>query len=199
MNVRRVFLSGFFACLCGASAHAALITADFVRAEVPPDSTTVLLPFLLNGANDSVFLKFKIPNIDQIIAVNSFEIDLTVYDNGDRRQGETGEFQFAQPGPNVFLAAFGPDLNGTTADSPVTFQIPLCSCQISQVFPTILDGTFRVRVQRDSGDFFLAGGTAILDVTMAPEPSMLFGTAVGLLAMVGFQLRRARRNSLLKF
>ena len=194
MNARRVFLSAVFACLCGASAQATLITADFVRAEVPPNSTTVPLPFLLNGTDDAVFLKFKIPNIDQIVAVNSFEIDLTVYDNGDRRQGETGEFQFAQPGPNVFLAAFGPDLNGTTASSPVTFAIPLCSCQISQVFPTILDGTFRVRVQRDSGDFFLAGGSAFLDVTLAPEPSALFGTAAGLLLIAGLVQRRARRK-----
>jgi hypothetical protein len=198
LNVRRIFSLALFAGLCGASLQATTITADLVRAEVSPNSVTTALPFLMNGPNNAIFLKFMIPNFDQILTINTFEIDLTLFDNADGG-GETGEIQFAQPGTNLELAIFGPNLNHTTQAFPAVFQIPLCSCQISQVFPSLQDGTFRIKILRDSGDFFLGGGTATLDVTLAPEPSMLFGTAVGLLAMAGFQLRRARRNSLLKF
>ena len=43
------------------SAQAASITVDFVRAEVPPNSTTTELPYFMNGVTDIIFMKFKVP------------------------------------------------------------------------------------------------------------------------------------------
>jgi hypothetical protein len=182
-----------FAGLCAGSLRATTISADFVRAEVSPNSVTTVLPFLMNGPNNAIFLKFKIPNFDQISSINSFEIDITLFDNADGG-GETGEFQFAQPGTNISLGLFGPNLNRTTQASPAVFPIPLCPCAISQIFPSLQDGTFRIKILRDTGDFFVGGGTATLDVTLAPEPSALFGTATGLLAIAAFFRRRATRH-----
>jgi hypothetical protein len=194
LKARSVFLLALFLCLWGASAQADIVYADFVRAEVSPNSVTTPLPFLLNGPNDTIFLKFKIPNFDEILSINSFVIDVIVYDNGDGG-GETGEFQFAQPGTNLFLLGFAPNLNHTTALSPVDFTMPLCACQISQIFPSLQDGTFRIKVLRDSGDFFLAGGSAMLDVNFAPEPSTLIGGGAGLLMIAGLRRPKARRTS----
>jgi hypothetical protein len=193
LNVFRVFSLTLFAGVCAGSLQATTIAADFVRAEVSPNSVTTALPFLMNGPNNAIFLKFKIPNFDQIASINSFEIDITLFDNADGG-GETGEIQFAQPGTNISLGIFGPNLNRTTQTSPAVLPIPLCPCEISQIFPSLLDGTFRIKILRDTGDFFVGGGTATLDVTMAPEPSALFGTAIGLLAIVGLLRRRAIRR-----
>ncbi len=192
MSACRLFSLTLLAGLCAASLQATTITADFVRAEVSPNSVTTVLPFLMNGPNDAIFLKFKIPNFDQIVSINSFEIDIALFDNADGG-GETGEIQFAQPGTNLSLGLFGPNLNRTTQASPAVFPIPLCPCEISQIFPSLQDGTFRIKILRDTGDFFVGGGAATLDVTMAPEPSALFGTAIGLLAIVG--LLRRQSNS----
>jgi hypothetical protein len=177
------------ACLSVLSVQATPVSVNLVFAELPPNATQVPLPFLLDGINDTLFLKFKIPNIALIETINSFNINVTVYDDGDPG-GETGKIQFALPGTNLTLADFAPNLNGTTSSSPVTLSDSLSASDIAEVFPSILDGSFRVRVQRDSGDFFVAGGTAFIDATLVPEPSSLFSMIGGLLVVTACFRRR---------
>jgi hypothetical protein len=177
-------------CHLTVSARATPIEVDFKNAETPPNSTQVSLPFLLNNANDTVFLKFKIPDIDMVETINSFDISVSLYDNGDRG-GETGTIEFALPdGPNLLLTSFSPNLNGFTAISPDTFTFSLTPDEIAEVFPSILDGNFRIRIQRDSGDFIVGGGTASIDATLAaPEPASLCIVIGGLLAVAGLRRR----------
>ncbi|HEX3748889.1 MAG TPA: PEP-CTERM sorting domain-containing protein [Bryobacteraceae bacterium] len=136
------------------------------------------LPVFMNGTDDLTFLKFKI-DLSTIATINSFEIDVSVFDDGDAG-GESADIEFAQPSTNISLGSFT-NLNGTTEGSPETFSFFLTSDEINQVIPTITDGTFRIRIQRGSGDFYLAGGSATLDVTSTPEPSAWFMAAGGLL------------------
>ncbi len=177
------------ACHLTVAARATPIAVDFKDAETPPNTTQVSLPFLLNNANDTVFLKFKIPDIDMVETINSFDISVSLYDNGDRG-GETGTIEFALPnGPNLSLASFSPDLNGFTASSPDTFTFSLTPDQIAEVLPSILDGNFRIKIQRDSGDFLVGGGTASIDATLAPEPASFSIVIGGLLAVAGLRRR----------
>jgi hypothetical protein len=152
-----VFLVGLV-CLSAFSLQATPVAVNFVFAEQPPNSTHVALPFLMNATNDELFLKFKIPDIALIETINSFDINVTVYDDGDVA-GETGRILFALPGPNLPLTGF-----------------------------SLQDGSFRIRVVRDSGDFFVGGGTAFIDATLVPEPASLLGVFSGLL-MIGVWLR----------
>src|SRR5882724_1711753 len=190
--MRRFALLIGSACLAVLSLHATPVAVDFVFAELPPNSTQTALPFLLDGTNDTMFLKFKIPNIGQITAINSFTINVTVYDDGDGG-GETGTIQFALPSTNLTLINFFPNLNGTTSSSPVTFSDSLSGGEIAQVFPSIQDGNFRIKVLRNTGDFFLANGaTAVIDATLAPEPASLFSGISGLLVVIAWRRRRLR-------
>jgi hypothetical protein len=178
------------ACLSVLSVQATPVAVDFMFAELPPNSIQTLLPFLLNGPNDTLFLKFKIPDIALIQTINSFDINVTVYDNGDGG-GETGTVQFALPGTNLTLTGFAPNLNRTTSSSPVTLSDSLSASDIAQVFPSIQDGKFRIKVLRLSGDFFVGGGTAFIDATLVPEPASLLTVISGLLvAAAGLRRRR---------
>ena len=172
----------------GAWAQAASIPVNFIRAELPPDSTTAPLPFLMNGTDDTLFLKFRIPDIDRVLAINSFTINVVVYDDGD--QGvESARILFALPGPNLLLNSFS-TLNGKTSSSPLTVTSSLSSVDINELFFSVTDGNFRIRIQRDGGDFFVAGGSASIDATLAPEPASIAGAAGGLLMLAGLCWRR---------
>jgi hypothetical protein len=183
-------------CLSAFSAHATPVAVDFLFAELPPNSTQTPLPFLLDGVNDTLFLKFTIPDIAQILTINSFTINVTVYDDGDGG-GENGIVQFALPGTNVPLASFGPSLNGFTASSPLTLSDSLSPSEIAEVLPSIQDGNFRIKVMRGNGDFLVGGGTATIDATLAPEPASFLGAAGGLLvaALLRRRLRKTSRLS----
>ncbi len=173
------------ACLSVFPIAATPIKVNFKNAEIPPVATQVSLPYFLSNESDTVFLKFKIPGIDTVGSINTFEITVSVFDDDDRG-GETGEIQFALPaGPNMLLGVFGPNLNGTTQGSPVTFTFDLNAGQIAEVFPSIEDGNFRIKVIRDSGDFFVGGASASIDANVVPEPGTLALFAVGLLLLVG--------------
>jgi hypothetical protein len=176
-------------CLSVLTLHATAVPVDFTFAETAPNTTQVSLPMLLNGPNDTVFLKFKIPEIGLIEAINSFTINVTVYDNGDGG-GETGTIQFALPSENLDLGGFAPNLNRTTSSSPVTLSFSLTPDEIALVLPTIQDGNFRIKVLRDTGDFFVGGGSASIDAMLAPEPASLFTAISGLLMAVAWRRRR---------
>src|SRR5436305_15334819 len=108
-----------FAGIFVAAAQADTIVPDFVKAELPPNSTGVQLPFFMDPTNDIVFLKFAIPDFARFTAINSFVITINVFDDGDGG-GEVGEFAFAQPSTNLFLGGFT-SLNHITAGSPAAF------------------------------------------------------------------------------
>ena len=190
--MRLIWLAGL-ACLAVFPMAATPVAVNFKTAEIPPNATQVSLPVYLSNESDTVFLKFKIPGIDTVGSINTFEITVSVFDDGDRA-GETGEFQFALPaGPNMLLGTFGPDLNGTNEGSPVTFTFDLNASQIAQVFPSIEDGNFRIKIMRDSGDFYVAGGSASIDANIVPEPATMATIAIGFLLVAAGVHRRRRR------
>jgi len=162
---------------------------DFVRAELPPNSTTTPLPFLLSGANDTLFLKFKIPGIAQIASINSFVINLDVYDDADGG-GETFEGQFALPGSNIPLFFFFPNLNRVTAAAPITLPISIDPANFDLILPSIQDGNFRIKLLSNTGDFFVGAASASLDATLIPEPGSIGFVLGGVLAIGGLVRRR---------
>ena len=181
-------------CSCAFSVRATNLPVNFNFAELPPNSTQVTLPFLLDGVTDTMFLKFKVPGIANVTSINSFDIDIAVFDNGDGG-GETGTIQFALPAVNITLGTFFPNLNRSTPGSPVVLPISLTPDQIAQVFPAIQDGNFRIKILRDSGDFFVGGGVAFIDANLAsvPEPAS-FLTVISGLIVAGAWLRRRVRT-----
>ena len=143
-------------------AQAALIEVDFVGGEIPtgPDSTITIpaaLPALMGGnadagvpgyVGDLLFLKFKIPDIANVESIQSFAFSVSIFDNA-RDAGESAEIDFALPGTNLVLAAPAfTNVNGSTQASPDTFTYTLTAAQIGEVFPTITDGNFRIRIMR---------------------------------------------------
>jgi len=197
MKVSSLLLLGCIACGCTGVAHAGQVEVDFVGGEVPtgPGSTVTIpanLPVLLGGngdigisnfVGDTLFLKFKIPDVAYIEAVNSFVVNVTVFDNGDGG-GESGDIDFALPGTNIVLAspAFT-TLNRYTLSSPLTLSYTLTADEIAEILPTISDGNFRLRIVRDTGDFEVAGGSASIDAILSPEPSsalLMTGALCGL-------------------
>jgi hypothetical protein len=194
-------------------AKADAIEADFVRAELPPDSTTITTPIFLGPPGDIssdnlnntsvgeiVFLKFKIPDIADVVSIDSFDFFVTVYDDDDGG-GESGDIDFAQPGANLqFLDTFT-NLNHTTADDPLTIEIQLTQAEIDQVFPSLSDGTFRIQISRDTGDFYVAptgsaeiDGVLSSDMLSTPEPSTMSVMMTGL-CVIGCLLIGRRRSS----
>ena len=203
MRTGGLLLLGVMAC---GLAQAGAIEVDFVDAEIPtgPGSTVtipVALPGLMGGASDigvpgfvgdTVFLKFKIPDISELASIDSFTVSVSVYDNNDGG-GESADIAFAQPSTNITLAspAFT-TLNHVTSTAPNTYTYSLTPDQIAQVFPTITDGNFRVRIMRDTGDFEIAGGSATIDGTLAPEPSSVMLLTGGFFVLAGL-FRRVRK------
>jgi hypothetical protein len=196
MRIIGLLLVGVMAC---GLAQAGAIEVDFIGAEIPigPGSTITIpaaLPGLMGGASDSgvsnfvgdtLFLKFKIPDVSQIFSINSFSVSVSVYDNGDGG-GESADIAFAQPGANIALAAPAfTSLNHITGALPTTFTYNLTADQIATILPTITDGNFRVRIMRDTGDFEVAGGSASIDATLAPEPSSFVLLAAGVFVVAG--------------
>ncbi len=187
--MRLIWLAGM-ACLTVLPIAATPLAVNFKNAEIPPNATQVSLPVFLSNESDTVFLKFKIPGIGTVASINTFEITVSLFDDGDRG-GETGEFQFALPaGPNLPLGTFGPNLNETSDRLPETFTFDLNAGQIAQVFPSIEDGNFRIKIIRDSGDFYVAGGSASIDASVVPEPGTLATIAIGLVLVVAGVHRR---------
>jgi len=179
-----VLIGAIFLTVVGATATP--LPVNFVFAEIPPNTTQVSLPYFLDNVNDNVFLKFRIPDIANVVSIQSFIVNLSLFDDGDGG-GETGTIQFALPGTNVTLASFFGNLNRTTEGSQVVIPIALDRSVIDQVFPSIQDGTFRIKILRDSGDFFVGVATVSIDATMAPEPGSL------LLALSAISLAALRK------
>jgi hypothetical protein len=186
---KRFLLSLCAAAFCAAGLHATPVQVDFVRAELPPNSTTTPLPFFMaGGASDTLFFKFKVPGIAQIAHIDSFTIDLTVFDDDDGG-GETFEGQFALPSSNIPLFFFFGNLNHLTAASPLAVQLPVDPANFDPILQSMQDGNFRIKLLRDSGDFFVSSLTVSIDATLIPEPGTI-GLVAGGLVLAGLVRRR---------
>jgi len=167
------------------------LTINFVGAQLPPNSTNVGLPFLLDNITDVLFLKYKVPSMLNVIAINSLTVTINVFDDDDGGM-ESGHIDFALPGSNLLLTGFFANIRTFTATSPLPLTASLCQCEIAQVLPSMLDGNFRIRIARDSGDFYVLGGTVDIDAVVAPEPASI-STAAGGLAFLAALVRLKRR------
>jgi hypothetical protein len=209
-KLRRSLVFAGAAIIFASLAQAAAIPVDFIGGEIPtgPDSTFTIsadLPALMGGnpdagfegyVGDLLFLKFKIPDIADVESIQSFTVSVSIFDNAQDR-GESAQIDFAQPETNIVLAdpAFT-EVDGSTAGSPDIYTYTLTADQIAEIFPTIADGNFRVRIMRETGDFEVAGGSATIDATLAspstPEPSSMILLAAGLFAIAGYRYTRSR-------
>jgi hypothetical protein len=188
MNIR---LAGLVLGVCLGCVQATPIPVNFIKAIVP-GPIDVSLPFFMDSTSDTVFLRFAIPNPQQIASIDSMTVNVRVYDDGDR-VGEAGEILLALIGPNLSLDSFGPNINGTTNAAPFTLSHTLTPDEIAQAQPELLDGFFRIRVQRHAGDFFVEDGDVSMDVTLTPEPASVFTVLMGVGALVSIAVRRKAR------
>jgi hypothetical protein len=178
--------------LSAVSLQATAIQVNFVNAEIP-GPTTVGVPFFFdNTTSQAVFLRFKLPDVSLINAIDSITVKVDVFDDGDRG-GETGEVQFALPsGPNQLLVLFGPNINGTTQALPLPLSNTITDpTLLAQIISSLADGNLRIRVVRDSGSFSVLDGTVTIDANV-PEPASMSCFAGGLLALAGL-VRRFKR------
>jgi hypothetical protein len=207
-TMRSLLLVGCSALCLGVAAKADSIEADFVRAELPPTSTTITTPIFLgppgdisdDGLNNTsvgeiVFLRFSIPDIADVLSIDTFDFFVTVYDDDDGG-GESADFAVAQPGTNVIFPDVFTTLNHIEASNPETIEIQLTQAEINQIFPSLSDGSFRIQISRDTGDFYVAPtGSAILDGIYAPEPSSAPVMMAGLCAIAGLLFARKRSSA----
>ncbi|MEP7353524.1 MAG: hypothetical protein ABI824_09870 [Acidobacteriota bacterium] len=184
-----------FATVALGSLQATPITVVFVGPQLPPTSASVPLPFLLSGGvgnPDILFLKFKVPDIANVVAINSFVLTIDLADDNDGGS-ESWHIDFAQPSTNLSLLVFPPvNIKDYTPGSPLHLVLPLCSCEIDQVLPSMLDGNFRIKIQRDTGDFYVVGGSVEIDATLAPEPASAFLVGIGLVILAGLARKQHR-------
>src|SRR3981189_1274483 len=136
--MRNLLLLANLAFLSAASIQATPIAVNFVNAETPSPSITQALPFLLDVNNRVLFLRFKLPDVSLINAIDSITINVRVFDDGDRG-GETGHTEFALPsGPNQVLVFFFPNINGTTQTSPLQLSNTITDpTLLAQIIPSL--------------------------------------------------------------
>lgn len=133
----------------------------------------------------SLFLRFKLPEVSLINAIDSITVNVRVFADGDRG-GETGQTEFALPsGPNHVLVVFFPNINGTTEASPPSLSNTITNpTLLAQIIPTLAGGNLRIRVVRNSGSFDVLGGTVTIDANV-PEPESISSFAAGLFVLAG--------------
>jgi hypothetical protein len=188
-----------FVVLTIGSLQATPLFVENIGPQLPPNSTNVSLPFLLLGGAgypDILFLKFKVPDIANVAAINSLTVYLDLADDNDGG-GESWHVDFAQPSTNLSLMVIPPvNIRDFTVASPLQLVLPLCPCEIDQVLPSMLDGNFRIRIQRDSGDFYVVGGSVEIDATMVPEPATDVLIAGGMAILAALRRRRSANAAL---
>jgi hypothetical protein len=193
MELRNLLLLAGTALLSAVSIEATPIAVNFVNAETPSPTTTQALPFLLDINNQALFLRFKLPDVSLINAIDSITVNVRVFDDGDRG-GETGQTEFALPSsPNQVLVFFFPNINGTTQASPLPLSNTITDpTLLAQIIPSLADGNLRIRVVRDSGSFNVLDGSVTIDANV-PEPAAISSFAGGLFVIAGLVRRRFKR------
>jgi hypothetical protein len=202
MLIRRLLLFAIFLFASSSLASASPIAVNYIRDEIPPDPTNLGLPYYQNNVSDLIVLIFRIPQINDVVSINSFVVTISLFDdapnNNSEPNPEHGFIQFAQPGPNIQLGEFGL-LNGYGQGNPNTLSFALDILTINQVFPSILDGNFRIRVKQDTGDYYVGGASATIDAVLAsetvPEPATMLTIATGLGAIITRTRRRRVASS----
>ena len=151
------------------------------------------LPHLLDNGTRNIFLRFTTADFDTIKSINSIDVTVRVYDDGDLNS-EDGDVLFAVRAPDTdFVLGSLPAsaLAGTDAAHPLVFTHSLIAAEIADAFGTVTDNAaFRIRVMRTSGDFFVLDGAVQMDAVPEPGSLLLLGTALGGLAWA--RVRRGR-------
>jgi hypothetical protein len=163
-------------------AHAAPIQVNFLQAALP-GPVDVGLPFLLDSGNETAFLSFSIPDAASIDSINSFSVSVSFFDDGDA-ETEAGSISYSRAGGDIALGGFG-GLNGTTSFSPFTSTGSFIPSTIALLTAELGGGVFRIRVQRESGDFSVLNASAAIDAeltpNLVPEPATLGPAGAGML------------------
>jgi hypothetical protein len=184
------------AALLAQPVSAAPITVNFVSALIEITGPEPL-PIELSGFPNNLRLRFHVPNAASILSINSLDISVEVYDDGDAQTNEEGDVVFVLQGigqPNFVVQSFGPGLNAHTFASPLTVNGSVNPADFSNVLAEIQnDGFFLLRVNRNGGDFWVKSGTVTLDAQIVPEPKTFMGSAAAFLALL--LIRRGRRFS----
>ena len=149
-----------------ADAVAIPIVANFTQAFRPPN-TPASLPALLQGGAASVTLQFHVPDFAQIVSIHSIEVSVDVLDDMGGIGAESGVVRLSTTGtgPNLDIASFNMELAG----GALTFSGAVAPGDIAAAQEEITDnGFFRIRVRRDTGDFFVTAGRITIDAELAP-------------------------------
>lgn len=162
--------------------------------------TPTTLPAYMAGNPDpnKIRLRFEVPTASSITSINAFNISVDVFDDGDNPANEfvTIDFVLAEIGlPNIPLACSCAGINLTTSLAPLNLTASADPLDFANILTAIQnDGIFFLRVNRDGGDFYLAGGTVTIDAESndVPEPSALALAGLGL-AVLGVRRMTIRR------
>jgi hypothetical protein len=149
-----------------ADAVAIPIVANFTQAFRPPN-TPASLPALLQGGAASVTLQFHVPDFAQIVSIHSIEVSVDVLDDMGGIGAESGVVRLSTTGtgPNLDIASFNMELAG----GALTFSGAVAPGDVAAAQEEIADnGFFRIRVRRDTGDFFVTAGRITIDAELAP-------------------------------
>jgi hypothetical protein len=179
MLVRLPVALAIVVCCAAVPAHAAPIQVDFLRAALT-GPVNVDLPLFLDSSNEAVFLSFSIPDAASIASINSFSVSVSFFDDDDV-ESEAGSMSYVRAGGDLALGGFG-GLNGTTSFSPFTLTGSFVPSTLALLTTEIGGGVFRIRVQRESGDFLVLNASAAIDAELtAPEPPTLGFAGAGML------------------
>jgi hypothetical protein len=155
------------------------------------------LPIFLSGSPNNVRLKYFVPDFASLVSINSIDVSVNVYDDGDANNGEEGAILFVLNGvglPNLTLQTFS-GLNGYTETSPLTVSGSVGAGDLSDALLEIQeDGIFFIRVNRDGNDFYVKGASVAIDGTLGSVPdasSTLPLLAAGLALIAIFRRRIA--------
>jgi hypothetical protein len=159
------------------------------------------LPVFLGGLQDGlpnhVRLRFRVPDFASLVSIESVNVSVDVYDDGDRNNGEQGTVLFVLNGiglDNLALQTFS-GLNGYTDALPLTVSGSVGAGDLSNALLEIQqDGIFFIRVNREGNDFFVKSASVAIDGTLESVPdasSTLLLLAAGLASIAILRRRTA--------
>ena len=112
-------------------------------------------------------MQFHVPDFAQIVSIHSIEVSVDVLDDMGGTGAESGIVRLSTTGtgPNLDIASFDMELAG----GALTFSGAVAPGDIAAAQEEITNnGFFRIRVRRDTGDFFVTAGRITIDAELAP-------------------------------